>query len=192
MTEAYPLYWPEGKPRTRSRSRSNFKVSMALARDELFRELALLGGKNIIVSTNIKLRQDGLPYASNREPDDPGVAVYFEYKGNKVCFACDRWDLVKDNMQAVRHTINALRGIARWGTGDMVEAAFRGFTAIAPPQRREWWDVLQVSKVTPLEEIEAKYRALARQYHPDSPTGNMGLMQELNEAIRLARIYNHG
>jgi hypothetical protein len=47
-----------------------------------------------------------------------------------MCFACDRWDSVADNVQAIRKTIEALRGIERWGTGDMVQRAFAGFVAL--------------------------------------------------------------
>lgn len=157
MTEAYPLQWPLGKPRTARPERSRFDVSASLARDCLFDEVKKMGGKNIVVSSNVKLRLDGLPYASQKEPDDRGVAVYFTYKGNQVCFACDRWDLVKDNMQAIRHTINALRGIARWGTGDMVEAAFRGFEALPPPRAKEWFEVLGVSRNASMKEIKSSF-----------------------------------
>ncbi len=185
MTEAYPLQWPPGKPRTKYSERSRFNVGSATARDELFRELDMLGGKNIVVSTNVKLRLDGLPYASQIDPDDRGVAVYFSYKSNQVCFCCDRWDLVKDNMQAIRHTISALRGIARWGTGDMVEAAFRGFTALPPPSK-SWFAILGVSETWDIAEIEAAYKRQAKQAHPDNG-GTSEEMAALNEAIRQAR-----
>ena len=187
MTEAYPLQWPEGKPRTKYPERSRFNVGPATARDELFRELEMLGGKNIVVSTNVKLRLDGLPYASQRDPDDRGVAVYFSYKGNQVCFCCDRWDLIKDNMQAIRHTISALRGIARWGTGDMVEAAFRGFTALPPPKKEiHWTHILDIGSAYSIEEIEAQYKSLARKHHPDNG-GDVEKMAEINRAIEQAR-----
>jgi hypothetical protein len=31
-----------------------------------------------------------------------------------MCFACDRWDSVGDNVYAITKTIKALRGIERW------------------------------------------------------------------------------
>lgn len=95
----------------------------------------LPGAKNAVVSTNVALRRDGLPLASAKRVDDPGVAVYFLYKGKQTCFACDRWDKVEDNIYAVAKTIDAMRGIARWGTGDMLDAAFNGFTALPPPKK---------------------------------------------------------
>jgi hypothetical protein len=79
----------------------------------------LLGGRNAALSTNIPLRRDSLPMAHYKVPADKGVAVYFTYKNRQMCFACDAWDKIEDHMQAVWKTIEGLRGIARWGTGDM-------------------------------------------------------------------------
>lgn len=117
MTEGYPLQWPTNRPRTQRRARSRFDMSLARARDALFEELARMDAKAPVLFTNLALRRDGLPYANQNEPTDPGAAVYFTLKGRQVAFSCDRWDLVCDNIQAIRHTLGALRGIKRWGTG---------------------------------------------------------------------------
>ena len=77
MPEAHPLAWPEGRPRTKRPQRSRFDVGFANARDELFDEIRRLGGSVPVLSTNVELRRDGLPYASRPEPDDSGAAVYF-------------------------------------------------------------------------------------------------------------------
>lgn len=188
MTTAFPLHWPQHRPRTRQRENSAFKTSLSVARDALMLELQRLGAKDIILSTNIRLRQDGLPYAGEREPVDPGVAVYFQYKGKAMCFACDRWTKVYDNMQAVRRTIEALRGIARWGTGDMLQAAFAGFTALPAPMQvqRDWWTVLKCNRDAQLHVAEAQYKILAMENHPDLG-GDPDKMAEINAAIRAAR-----
>lgn len=187
MTEAYPLHWPENKPRTKYREDSRFKVgSFAVVRDKLFAELQRLGAQYVVLSTNIELRQDGLPYANRRNPTDPGVAVYFQYKKKSMCFSCDRWNKIEDNMQAVHHTIEALRGIARWGTGDMMEAAFSGFVALEGPRTKQWWEVLNADKDWTLEHIESSYRSLAREAHPDNGGSNERMI-ELNAAIAQAR-----
>lgn len=173
----YPLCWPPGRPRTERPTRSKFDTDLGRARDELLHELRLLGASDVVLSSNLRLRLDGLPYADQREPDDAGVAVYFRYKGRSVAFACDRWNRVRDNVQAIRHTIEALRGIARWGTGDMVEAAFTGF-AMLPPARsaiitpRHWWDVLGCSASTSTEGVTVAYREKAKRYHPDRNPGD--------------------
>jgi len=186
---AFPLYWPTGRPRARFAQSSKFKVtSFSRVRDELLHQLKLMGAKKVILSTNIELRRDGLPLAGQRNPRDPGVAVYFEYKDRPVCFACDRWSKIEDNMQAIRHTIDALRGISRWGTGDMVDAAFAGFTALpayVPPE--PWRSVLELNEMAfSLADAEAAYMKLAKIHHPDRG-GTTEAMQRLNEAIERAR-----
>lgn len=178
MTEAFPLAWPIGKPRLRPQ-RSRFDVSFAKARDELMREIQLLGGRLPVLSTNIELRRDGLPYAGQAEPADRGVAVYFTLKNQQFCFACDRWDRVGDNIQAIRHTIAALRGIERWGTGDMVQQAFTGFVTL--PSQEDPYDVLGVKRDATEEEITASYRQKAKLCHPDMG-GSPEAMQRLNDA----------
>lgn len=191
MTEAFPLQWPHGRPRVGRVERSRFNVTFAQARDELFRELALMGARLVVLSTNVELRLDGLPYAGKGEPDDGGVAVYFECKGRPMCFACDRWNRVKDNIQAVRHTVGALRGLERWGTGDMVQAAFSGFVALPPPGG-DWRAVLGVEGLdcsipaVALAGAEAAYRTKAKDAHPDSG-GTAEEMARLNGAIEQAR-----
>ena len=190
MTEAYPLKWPEHKKRVTRREGSRFRVAFAKARDELFSELSKLGARGVVLSTNIPLKNDGKPYANYKTPDDPGAAVYFQYKEKSMCFACDRWVKIEDNIQAIRHTIAALRGIARWGTGDMLQAAFDGFVALPAPvasRVRPWWEILHAGRDWPLSHIEAQYRALAGEYHPDRPDGSHDKMTEINAAIAIAR-----
>lgn len=188
--EAYPLQWPTGRPRTAhySRERAKFDVSFARARDNIIHEVQLLAGgrwasdPHTVISTNIALRRDGLPLAGQRQPDDPGVAVFFLYKKRQMSFACDRWQKIEHNMQAIAKTIEALRGIARWGTGDMLEAAFTGFVALpAPGAPREWWDVLSLPRDARREDIKAAYRRLATQHHPDRG-GDPTRMAEINLA----------
>lgn len=181
---AHPLAWPAGRPRTPShrRTRAKFDTTFALARDELLKELRRLGALSVVLSTNVELRRDGLPLAGQRQPDDPGVAVYFVRNKRQVCFACDRWDKVEHNMRAIAKTIEALRGIERWGTGEMVDAAFTGFAALpAPPPRRKWWEVFGVHPYEPRDQVEAAYRRLAMQHHPDRG-GDPARMVEVNAA----------
>lgn len=185
--EAYPLCWPQGWQRNVVRERSRFKVTMGRARDELMREIQRLGGRNPILSTNIPIRKDGLPYSGYAQPKDPAVAVYFTYKGKSMCFACDRWDKIEDNIQSVGKTIEAIRGIERWGASDMLDRAFTGFAALPSPQN-EWWHVLGYSSKphpTPTEYKEAKSKrnALAMKYHPDNgEIKSPEMMSKINQA----------
>ena len=184
----YPLCWPIGKPRTKYREQSRFRTALGPAIREVQHQVGLLGGRKFVLSSNLMMRLDGLPYANQRQPGDPGVAIYFEYKQKPMCFACDRWFKVEENMWATAKTIEALRGIERWGTGSMVEQAFTGFQAIEPPKERSWRSVLgfETHPVASLESIEAQYRDLAKRWHPDNG-GSAAKMAELNEAIAAAR-----
>jgi len=182
---AYPLCWPSGRPRTTARKRALFKVpSFTAARAGLLEELERMKAANPILSTWIKLRLDGSLVPSQKYTD-PGVAVYFDYKGKQVCFACDRWTLVEDNIHAITLTINALRGISRWGTGDMVDAAFAGFTALPAPSE-SWQTTLGVPFNATLDQAEESYSRLAMIRHPDRG-GTHESMAKLNEAIERAR-----
>lgn len=162
----------------------------------MFNEVRLLGGRSMVLSTNVPLKQDGKPYANYPRIDDPAVAVYFAYKDKQMCFACDRWTKVEDNIQAVRKTIEALRGIARWGTGDMLQAAFTGFAALPPPivagMKREWWVVLGVPPNAAPAVIAAAYRRLASKHHPDREGGDAAAMAELNQARDAASMHEGG
>lgn len=185
MVEAYPLYWPEGWKRTPSWNRvhSRFKTGFAVSRDFLIAEVKRLGGTQIVLSTNVRLRGDGLPYASEREPEDAGAAIYFSYKKQSMCFACDRYKTVKENLTAIGKTIEALRGMERWGASDMMERAFSGFKALTTG--KDWWDVLQVRRDATKDVIEANFRRLLRDRHPDAG-GSHEAMTELNVARQQA------
>lgn len=165
MTEQkFPLQWPSGVPRTPAHKvwYSKFDMSAGRARDEMISEIGRMGGKNIIISTNLRVRNDGGIYARDlaREPDDSGVAVYFNRKGSRVVFACDKYKLVWENMRAIGKTIEAMRGIERWGSAEMLDRAFTGFTALpAPNQERPWWEVLNVSREATRAEIQQAWKS---------------------------------
>lgn len=191
MTEAaYPLSWPLHKPRTAAhrieRSAFDRKRTLASARGLLINEVKLLGGSGLVISTNIPLRQDGLPRSGYATPRDAGAAIYFKRNKQDMAFACDRWDRVEDNLYAIAKTIDALRGISRWGSGDMVAAAFTGFAMLPPPivagMARHWRDVLQYgNSPADREAITQHYRILASTAHPDKG-GSDAAMAELNQA----------
>lgn len=178
----FPLSWPAGRPRTAAhrRERPKFKVSsFTSARDGLLDELRRLGARDVVLSTNVEVRQDGLPYAGRRNPDDPGVAVYFRRKGRDVAFACDRWHSVEHNMRAIADAVACIRTIERRGTGEMVDAAFTGFQQLpAGPAQRAWSEVLGVkAHDAPVAVIDA-YRELAKRHHPDRNPGDDAALKQ--------------
>lgn len=176
MIEAYPLQWPAAWPRTEYPQPAKFKTPFSYARDQLYRELELLGATNVVISSNMMIRQDGLLYAKQRLPDDRGVAVYFTLNGEQQCIPCDKWTQVHDNLQAIRLTVEALRGLERWGAKEMVAAAFKGFKALPsaiitpPPDRpkRDWWIVLGTTRDADPQTVKQAYRRAQATAHPDA------------------------
>lgn len=180
--EAFPLAWPDGWPRTPPalRKSSAYKVSLGGARDDLMRQLAL-AGRNVILSTNIPLRRDGLPYADAREPADPGAAVYWDSrKGGPMSLACDSWRTVRENIRALGLAIESLRQLERCGASAILERAYSGFKRL--PEAPDCWKVLGISGPgAPREAIKARYFELAQQHHPDHG-GNAETMAAINAA----------
>jgi hypothetical protein len=188
--EAFPLYWPPGRSRTKRQQHAAFHLSLAKARDHLMNEIRLLGGKQPILSSNLNLRQDGLPYANQKMPEDTGIAVYFTYKGAQHCFACDDWFRVEDNIRAIGKTIEALRGISRWGTSDMMERAFQGFVALPAPEEDPWWSILgyySESEAISQGDFEARAKKLIQQYHPDKECGDEWKFKQIISARNKGR-----
>lgn len=205
---AYPLSWPPSWPRTAAQQRkaSPFfrrgrapgpglfrpaaKLSMSDVVGDLYRELRLIGvgDYNVVVSTNVELRQDGQPYSNRVPPQDPGAAVFFKLKGKPCVLACDKWNRVEDNLSAIARHIEALRGQERWGVGS-VEQAFAGYTALPPAGSSpgtSWWDVLGTAHDAPFDVVKAAYREKAMRLHPDNG-GTHDQMVALNAAWDMAR-----
>lgn len=167
MIEAFPLCWPIDWKRTKYPQRSRFDTTFAVARDAVVHELRLMGGKQVIISSNVPLKRDGLPYA-NIKVDDTGIAVYFTYDGIQMVLACDKWNRVEDNMQAIRKTISSLRMIPEWGVSDMLKRAFTGFKALEEKNdKRSWEEILGVPRGATTSEIKDAYRKQVMQHHPD-------------------------
>ena len=189
----FPLQWPLGWKRTQFPEYSKFKPNSAYVESrEILHQLELLGATNTVVSSNLQYRPDGLPYAKQQRLADTGVAVYFKLNGSDQCIPCDKWVSVEDNLHAVWMTIEALRGIERWGAKEMVNAAFRGFKALPETiimgehTARAWWEVLQVSQNADWDVIEAAYKRLLHKAHPDKG-GSEFAFHELQNAFKQAK-----
>jgi hypothetical protein len=172
MIKAYPLQWPDGYGRTPRDKRisSNFKQSFDAAQRHLNAELLRMDAKNIVVSTNLRIRNDGFLYTDelNKKIDDSGVAVYFMHDGKKTSLCCDQYLKVWENIYALAKGVEALRGIARWGISDFINRAFTGFAAIPESNPVEkWWTVLNISENASIDEIKSSYRTMAKIHHPD-------------------------
>jgi hypothetical protein len=167
--ESYPLHWPAGWPRSTSsqRGKSRFSGQTFNQIKELQRELRLLGARNVVISSNVPVRQDGLPYAdaAKRRYDDPGVAVYFTLKGKPLAMARDRYWTPWENMRSLVLAIEAIRSIERHGGQTMMERAFSGFTALPAP--KSCWEILGLSPSASVQAIKAQFTVKAKTAHPD-------------------------
>lgn len=196
MIESYPLTWPDGWKRTpaservfakfgkREQQRYNadgsrqawrrlLDVTINDGMKRLLRELESMGidREDVIISTNLPVRLDGLPKSNTAEPSDPGAAVYWRASENQPmkCMAIDRYTKVADNLAALAATLDAMRAIERHGGAEILERAFRGFAALPEKASSPWRDVLgfgHEAKIT-VEDIEAKFRDLVQTHHPD-------------------------
>lgn len=201
--EAYPLHWPPGRERTKYRKRADFhrKVSVPYAsgngsylqksaltiadsQGRLRHELSVLGAKLVVISSNLRLKMDGLPMSNQREPDDPGIAVYFQMKGHPHCLSCDKWDRAADNLAAIAKHVEAMRGQLRWGVAD-IATMFAGFKAlpgaiITPASMTveeaaqfigkygaESWQTVMHNRDT----FNRAYRSAVQRLHPDRNAG---------------------
>lgn len=188
MAEKFPLVWPAAYPRSQRRIRAKFNTrAFTAAVQGIYHELRLLGASGIVVSTNIPIRNDGLPYANPPRIEDPGVAVYFSLRGQPRSMACDKWDLVDHNAHALALTIDAMRGLDRWGASQMLDRVFQGFAALpAPAAEISWWESLRCPREWSLDNVEAQYKRLIKTAHPDLG-GSHEAMTALNRAIAQAR-----
>ncbi|MEN5084316.1 J domain-containing protein [Bosea sp. TWI1241] len=185
MTVPFPLVWPIGFPRAKSRRSSQFKTSLAGALKNVQGSLRLFGSDsgravtNVVISSNVSLGQ--------QRPADPGVAVWFSWDGEQRCFAVDLYAKPEENLQAIHHVLEARRTEMRHAGVFMAKAAMEGFAAALPaPRAKTWCDVLKVNETDDLTTIETAYRRLAAERHPDRG-GSDAMMAELNAARDQAR-----
>lgn len=183
--QSYPLFWPQGFPRSKYRENSRFKTSYDNALKNVQGSLRLFASdsgrklEHAIMSSNMTLT--GLANG------DPGVAVWFVWDGLQVCIPVDRYNTVAANLQAIHHIIEARRVELRHGTLALVRAAFTGFKALPPPPGKHWRDILALPSGQPAtrDAVETAFKRLAGERHPDRG-GSTDAMAELNSAREMA------
>jgi len=179
VTTRYPLAWPETFPRSARREASRFKATLASALKNVETSLKMFGKdtgspvSNIVLSSNVSLGYE--------RPEDPGVAVWFQWEGRQVCIPCDRYTSAAENLQAIHHVLEARRTELRHGTLALVRATMSGFIALPKEAGAEWWEVLKLPRTAARDDIETAFRTLARERHPDRG-GSDHQMAELNAA----------
>lgn len=157
------------------------QLTMDQATKRALQELQRMGFERdeIVISTNIELRLDGLPKGGRSAPTDPGVCVYWRKGKQTRCMAVDRYDRVADNLGAIAATLEAMRAIERHGGAAILDRAFTGFVALAAPEQP--WQVLGVSPNPTEKEVLDAHRRLAMKHHPDRG-GDTDQMGRINAA----------
>lgn len=182
----YPLHWPNNVPRRAPHQRGHphfGDTTIHAATQLVLQEINRLNKRHwnhsdssVIISTNQKLRLDGLPVSNGAMVADGAVAVYFKLYFqrtgkwfNRPCvLTCDKWLKIQDNLKAIAKDIEAQRARERWGCTS-VEQAFQGYLCI--PEKtggKAWWDILEVPTNATRDMIAEAYRAKAKDAHPDS------------------------
>jgi hypothetical protein len=178
MITASPLTWPEGWKRTPSYHQRNGRflksgklLTVTEGVSRILEQLARMGidRQDVIVSTNVRLRLDGLPRSNEPEPADRGASVYWkEHNKPMRCMACDQYNLVADNLAAIAATLDAMRAIERHGGSQILERAFTGFAALPEKASQPWREVLGIpAEIRELSYIEQRFKELALIHHPD-------------------------
>lgn len=210
-TECYPLAWPTGVPRTRYPQRATAfgrDHTVAAQLDEVERQLRLMKVSASVISSNLPPRRDGRPSSSTTRFSDQGVCVYWTSTalrgGERVkvphAMPCDHWDLIEHNLRAVALSLEAMRGLTRWGAVT-VEQAFAGFVALPPgdaaataPVETPWREVLGVPTVGWVTEAPREvvlryakdlHRELIKAHHPDRG-GDPAIAAAVNVALEQA------
>jgi hypothetical protein len=119
-----------------------------------------MGAKGLMLSSNYTL--------GAQNPKEPGVVAYFTWQELPMAIPCDRWTRIEHNVQAIALTVEAMRGMERWGAKHMIKAMFTGFKALpAPAELKTWHEVLGLKAWVTEDVVRARYRELAKQHHPD-------------------------
>jgi len=187
---AAPLSWPLGQPRTaEKRTPHGMKSGVSATTFRLLRELKLMRATSVILSTNLPVRRDGMPYADDSDSalalPDPGVAAYFTRNEKPFVVACDSYSRVDHNLNAVALTIEALRSIERHGS-HFLDRAMSGFLQLPEATDRPWWVVLGVAEGASYHEVTTAYVNLMKICHPDQG-GSHERASEVNRAYSQAK-----
>lgn len=169
------LDWPAGFDRTPPGERESyphgFRVTRSQAFDNILEELRRMDARNVQLDTGAEHQQrdPNKPYA-NASFDDPGVVARFERNGQQFAVPCDQWDNPRDNAQAIARYLDAKRALERYGV-ETVDDEFAtqqlppadDVVASGPPPH----EVLGVAPDAPDSIVQAAYRELLTERHPD-------------------------
>lgn len=190
LADGGSLDWPAEFERTPERKRTSyphgFNVTRSEAFDSILEELRKMDARNVSIETAAPhtAKNPHRPYAG-RDPDDPGVVIYFERDGQQFAVPCDRWNNLRDNARAIALYLDAKRALERYGvqtiesefTTQALPSADDAIVAEEPPH-----EILGVAADAPDEVVEAAARRLSANVHPDKPDGDEKQFKRIQKA----------
>lgn len=186
--DAYPLQWPAGWPRTapndrlfgrfNKKSRQYFasggsymaskSLSVSDGVQRVLQSLERMGvdtADDVVISTDLALRLDGLPRSGQKKPDDPGAAVYWVTpEGERRCMAIDLYQSIADNIAAIK------RAVANGLASDM----YRHAQAMMAVSGLSFW--IHLNYFEDAEQGVRKMREHDVQFHPNRASELMDSM----------------
>jgi DnaJ-domain-containing protein 1 len=197
-----PLQWPATldqrlpEHQKYGRFKANGRdITTAEAVARLAEELGRLKANNAELSANFI---QGRSRVSLQVPrgDDQGVCLRFDLDGTAYVLPCDTYTFAGDNIAALAAHIDATRAITRHGVASTAQA-LEAFAALPPrggivtaaeqiKPKRPWFEVLGIFPSASIELIEAAYKVLVKNNHPDVG-GDTEAFQEIQTAIEEAR-----
>jgi DnaJ-domain-containing protein 1 len=112
------------------------------------------------------------------------VTLRYLKNGAEVVLAMSKQDRAVDNLRVLYLAIEAMRLNEARGIADVIREAYLQLPS--PSQHSDPYEVLGVRPDSPIEVIEAAYRARAKMIHPDKG-GSEEEMRSLNEAMEIIR-----
>ncbi len=128
-----------------------------------------------------------MPYASQPEPEDPGVVVRWRMDGEQYAVACDRYSRVRDNLRTVYLYIREKRKMEQRPvvTGESEFANARlppGEDETAVVGREPPHEVLGLEPDADDCEVRAAFREQVKEVHPDTEDGSRAAFDRVRDA----------
>ena len=117
------------------------------------------------------------------------AGVKFDLRGTWINVECDSQWAYKDNLRCVLFAVQSMRMNEKRGIADTLRKAY--LMIEAPKEERDPYEVLGVRPDAPLTVIDASFRALLKERHPDAG-GSDDAMKELNAAMERVRAERNG
>lgn len=190
------VQWPTSKPEIAPSDRlpGRFTISGLAAAAERVSDQVEKFSKNIWRTTELwifaaaEVGKQGRFLNNQKVSIDPRVVVEFDLDGQPYSIACDRYSSAAQNLCAIAAVIEGFRTNERHDvlTIHQLMQSVSALPATSSAKVRGWWEVLALPRNAPREDIETKYKELARVRHPDAG-GSDQEWHELQEAIQTAR-----